>query len=183
MGISAAILATLAVAKTGYDVYSDVQGAKGARKTANFQAGILEQQAQDTIGIGSQQAGVEEARTRGLTGSQRTSYASQGIDITSGSASDVITSDQKIGAIQAQQIRNNAAREALGLRKQAQLVRMGGQNQAQSYKNAATGSLLSGAASLYGIYNSYGKSVKQTPRATPPPSGYGGEWRPDTGGW
>lgn len=173
------ILGGLALAQTTQSIIGARQGARAARKTADFQAGILEQQATDTIGVGQQQAGIEEARTRGLTGSQTASYGAQGIATTSGSASDVISNDQRIGAIEAQQIRNNAARDALGLRKQAQLVRMGGQNQAQGYKNQATGSLLSGAASLYGIYNSYGRSVKQTPRATPPSGGYGGELRPD----
>jgi hypothetical protein len=177
------ILGGLAAAQTAQSIAGARQGARAARKTAGFQAGILEQQAEDMIGVGNQQAGVEEARTRGLTGSQRTSYAAQGIDTGSGSAADVISNDQRVGAIEAQQIRNNAARDALGLRKQAQLVRMGGANAAQGYRNQATGSLLSGAAQLYGIYNSYGRSVKQTPRAAPPSTAYPGEWRPDTGEW
>lgn len=164
MGISAAIMATLAVGTTAYNVAGDIKAAKGARKTANFQAGILEQQASDTIGIGNEAAGRSEAQTRGLTGAQRASMAAQGIDISSGSAADVISNDQRTGAIEAMTIRNNAAREALGLRKQAQLVRMGGANQAQSYRNQATGSLLSGATQLYGIYNAYGKNT--TPRRT-----------------
>jgi hypothetical protein len=166
--LTAMILGGLAAAQTAQSVIGARQGARAARKTAGFQAGILEQQAQDTIGVGNEQAGVEEARTRGLTGAQTASYAAQGIDTTSGSAADVIGSDAKSGAIEAQQIRNNAAREALGLRKQAQLVRMGGQAAAQGYRNQATGSLLSGAAQLYGIYNAYGRSVKQTPRASTP---------------
>jgi hypothetical protein len=166
------ILGGLALAQTAQSVAGARQGARAARKQAGFQAGILEQQAEDTIGVGNQQAGVEEARTRGLTGAQTASYGAQGIDTTSGSASDVISNDQRVGAIEAQQIRNNAARDALGLRKQAQLVRMGGANASQGYKNQATGSLLSGAAQMYGIYNAYGRSVKQTPRA-PPPSGNG----------
>lgn len=165
MGISAAIMATLAVGNTAYNVVSDIKGAKGAKKTANFQAGILEQQATDAIAIGNESAGQSEAQSRGLTGAQRASQAASGVDVTSGSAADVISNDQREGVIAAQQIRNNAAREALGLKKQAQLVRMGGANQAQSYKNAATGSLLSGATQLYGIYNSYGKNT--TPRADP----------------
>lgn len=159
-----AVMATIAVGTTAYNVASDIKGAKGAKKTANFQAGILEQQASDTIGIGNEAAGRSEAQTRGLTGAQRASMAAQGVDISSGSAADVISNDQRTGAIEAATIRNNAAREALGLRKQATLVRMGGANQAQGYKNQATGSLLSGAASLYGIYNAYGKNT--TPRAS-----------------
>lgn len=178
--LTAMILGGLAAAQTAQSIAGARQGARAARKQAGFQAGILEQQAEDTIGVGNQQAGVEEARTRGLTGSQRASYGAGGVEIGSGSAADVISSDRRAGAIEAQQIRNNAARDALGLRKQAQLVRMGGANAAQGYRNQATGSLLSGAANLYGIYNAYGRSVKQTPRAPPSSSGWpGGTPRPD----
>lgn len=181
MGVSAAILAGITVATTGYSVAGDIKGAKAAKKTANFQAGILDQQANDTIGIGNEAAGRSEASSRGLTGAQRVSQAATGVDISSGSAADVISNDQKLGAIEAQTIRNNAAREALGLRKQATLVRMGGQQQATGYKNQATGSLLSGAASLYGIYDKYGRTSRTTtPRASygSPSSGSGGSLDP-----
>lgn len=164
-------MAGLAVATTGYNVTNDIKGAKGAKKTANFQAGILEQQAQDTLNIGSEVAGRSEASSRGLTGAQKVSQASTGVDITSGSAADVISNDQKLGEIEATTIRNNAAREALGLRKQATLVRMGGQQQAQGYANQATGSLLSGAASLYGIYDKFHQTSKPTTVTTPRASG------------
>lgn len=175
MGISAAIMATLAVADTAYNVYGDVKGAKGAKKTANFQAGILEQQAQDTLQIGQESANRTAAGARGLTGAQRVSEASQGVDVGSGSSADVISNDQRLSDIDITTIKNNAARDALGLRKQAQLVRMGGQQQAQSYKNAATGSLLSGATQLGSIYSRYHQT--SVPRA----GGGGGGGSPSSG--
>lgn len=164
MGISAAVLATVAVAQAGYGVYSDIKGAKGAKKTANFQAGILEQQANDTVQIGEDTANRAAAGGRVLTGAQTAAQGAEGIDVGSGSAADVIANDKRLNAIDVATTRNNAARDALGLRQQAKLVRMGGQQQAQSYTNAAYGSLLSGATQLASIYQTYGKS--NVPRAT-----------------
>jgi hypothetical protein len=156
IGTTALVLGSLAAAQTANSMVSDAKAAKGARKTANFQAGILEQQANDAIGIGDEAAGHAEAVTRGITGAQRASFGAQGVDLSSGSAADVIGNDQRLGQIEAQTIRNNAAREALGLKTQATLVRMGGANAAQGYKNAATGSLLSGASALYDTYTKFG---------------------------
>lgn len=171
-----AVLATVAVASTAYSVVSDVKGAKGAKKTSNFQAGILEQQANDTIQIGEDTANRSASAARGLTGAQTVTQAASGVDVSSGSAADVIANDKRLNAIDVQTTKNNAARDALGLRKQAQLVRMGGQAQAQSYTNQAYGSLLSGATNLASIYQAYGqRSTSPTvPRTTGPSASSGG---------
>lgn len=173
VGTTALILGGLALAKTGSDVMGARAGARGARNTANFQASQLDQQAQDALLIGDESANRSAQASRALAGSQRVSQAASGVDITSGSASQVMASDQRLGAMDVLTIKNNAAREALGLKKQADLVRMGGQNQAQGFRNQATGSLLSGAASLYGIYDAYGKTSVSTPRKTSSGGGTG----------
>ncbi|MDQ6769843.1 MAG: hypothetical protein M3Z54_07645 [Gemmatimonadota bacterium] len=160
VGTTALILGGLAAAKGVSDVIGARQGAKGARDTANFQASQLDQQAQDALLIGDQAANRTAQATRALTSGQRVSQAASGVDVSSGSAADVISSDERLGAMDVLTIRNNAAREALGLKTQANLVRMGGQNQAQGYRNQATGSLLSGAADLYDKYQRFGLNRK-----------------------
>lgn len=161
---SALILASLMTAQTVKGVADARSQAKSAKKVAGFQAGILEEQADDAILIGQEAQNRSESATRQLTGAQRASLAASGVDISSGSADDVISNDEKLGEIEALTIHNNAAREALGLRKQAELVRKGGQAAAQGYSNQATSTLLSGATSLYSIYDAYGRNT--TPRKT-----------------
>lgn len=168
IGTTALILGSLVAAKTANDVIGARAGAKGARDTANFQASQLDQQAQDALMIGNETANRTAQSGRALTSAQRVSQAASGVDITSGSAADVTANDQRLNAMDVLTIKNNAAREALGLKKQGELVRRGGQNAAAGFRNQATGSLLSGAASLYGIYSAYGKtSSATTPRVTP----------------
>lgn len=162
--LTAAILGGLALASTVKGVVDDRSAAKGARKTANFEGDVLDQQAQDALQIGEEQANHAAQSGRALKGSQSTSVAASGLE-SSGSAADVVANDARLNAMDITTIKNNAAREALGLKKQAQLVRMGGKNQAAGYNNQATGSLLSGATDLYGIYSAYGKN-SSTPRKT-----------------
>lgn len=161
--LSTLILGGLIAGQTAMSVIGDRKSAKAARKTAGFQAGILEQQAEDATLIGEEEAHRAESAGRRLAGSQRASLAAQGLDLSSGSPADVISTDEKLTALDVEQMRNNAAREALGLRKQAQLVRMGGAATASSYNNRAVSTALSGAASLYSIYDAYGHN-KTTPR-------------------
>lgn len=164
VGTTALILGGLAAAQTAKSVVDSRSAAKGARKTANYEGNILDQQAQDALDIGAQSANRAAQSGRSLEGSQRASIGASGIDASGGSAADIVANDQKLNALDVLTIQDNAAREAFGLKKQATLVRMGGKNQAKGYNNQATGSLLSGAASLYGIYSAYGQNT--TPRKT-----------------
>ena len=155
----------LSAGSTAYSMYSDRKAGKAAKKQASFEAGILEEQADDVLEAGREAGFRVGVGARGLKGSQTASLAAQGLDVRSGSAADVIENDERLAQMDILQLENNAAREALGLRKQAELVRMGGQNTAQSYTNRGTGTLLSGAAQLYGIYSAYGQN--RTPRKAP----------------
>lgn len=173
--LTSIILGTLVAAQTAQSVIGDRKNAKAARKTAGFEAGILEQQANDATLIGQEAANRAASSNRQLTGEQRVSQAAQGLDLSTGSAADVIASDAKLGELDVLQIQNNAAREALGLRKQASLVRQGGKNTATSYNNRSVGTLLSGAASLYSIYDAYGQN-KTTPRKSSSAGGGRNPW-------
>ncbi len=77
---------------------------------------FAERQAQETIRRGQKTESQQRQRTRKLIGSQRAALAAQGIDIESGSAFEIQSETAALGALDASTIRNNAAREALGLR-------------------------------------------------------------------
>lgn len=122
-------------------------------------ATVAEWQAADAIARGREAEGRQRQETRGLVGAQRTSLAAQGIDIESGSAADVQADTEYLGELDRLTIRNNAARAAWGfqvdavnLRQQGRLARMGGNAQAGAFANQSYGTLLTGATEAYRIY-------------------------------
>lgn len=174
--IAAPIMIGLTAASTVSGYVGNRRAAKGAQAQGNYEGSILDQnaaaadaQAADAIARGAESVARSRAAGRSLTGSQRASMAAQGIDAGSGSAADVISNDQTLGEFDALTISQNAQREAWGFkveaandRGQANLARMGGRNQAASYRNQAVGTLLSGSAQLYDLYHSFGKTTKPT---------------------
>jgi hypothetical protein len=156
--ISTIILGTLVAAQTASTIVNDRKSAKAARKQGEFNAGIADEQAADAIARGEEEAGQSDANTRQLAGSQRAAIAASGVDVASGSAADVIANDKELGALDAARIRRNAAREARGHKLEGEGYRQAGKNAARSYNNHAFGTLLSGAAGLYGVYKEYGLS-------------------------
>ncbi len=89
---------------------------KSAILSLQEQQRFAELQAQETIRRGQKAESQQRQRTRKLIGSQRVALATQGIDIDSGSAFQIQTEADALGALDASTIRNNAARGALGLR-------------------------------------------------------------------
>ncbi len=169
MGITAGIAVALTAAKTTSDYIGAKKAGKAAKKQGAFNASQAELQAIDALARGEEAVAQTASGARQLTGSQRASQAAQGIDITSGSAADVISSDQALSALDEIQIRRNAQREAHGFQMEAQGYRMAGKNQAAAYNNQATSTLLGGAADMFAIYTAYGQN-KTTPRKSTPSS-------------
>jgi hypothetical protein len=96
---------------------------------------------------------------RRMIGSQRARLAAQGQDLedADNSASAIISDTVELGELDAQTIRNNAAREAWGFRQQAadasargELAMFAAKNEAKSYKDQMKGTLLTGATKMYG---------------------------------
>ena len=151
-----AILLGLTAAQTAYGVAGDLKNAKSARKQGDYEGGMYDRAAADAIARGDEAANQTAAAGRALTGAQRAALAAQGIDIESGSASDVISSDERLNALDVMTIHNNADREALGLKQQAKFARMGGRNAAAGYKNQIGSTLLGGSGQMVDIYRRYG---------------------------
>jgi hypothetical protein len=111
-------------------------------KVSENNAKIAEWQAQNEIAKG-QQAEIEQRRkTAALKGSQTASLAARGLDISSGSALNILTDTDYMGEQDALTIRDNAAKAAWSARLQ-------GANETSNagfYKSAAAGISPSGAA-------------------------------------
>lgn len=80
---------------------------------------LAEFEAEDAIRRGGRAANQKKKETKQVIGSQRAALAAQGIEIDSGSAADIQESTAAIGAMDAITIKNNAYREAYGLKTQA----------------------------------------------------------------
>jgi hypothetical protein len=173
MGAAAVpIMLGLAVGQTVYGASQASRSAKGAKKLGAFEGAMYDERALDAILRGEEEAGHVASHSRLLTGAQRASQAASGVDITSGSPADVISSDQRAAELDIATIKRNAAREAFGLREQGQFARMGGKNAAQGYQNQMYGTLISGSMDLLKIYQAYG--MTRNPRSVDTSTGYQG---------
>lgn len=72
----------------------------------------------DAIARGEFEAEQYRRRLVGLIGSQRASFAAQGLDVSFGSPAEIMQETEDIGEADIAQIRENAMREAMGLRSQ-----------------------------------------------------------------
>ena len=132
--------------------------AEASRRVADFQAETLEQNARfaeesalDSLTRGELEAERLHSRSRGLTGSQRASFAGQGVDVGSETAlavQDDVTDQTRIDA---DMLRSNAMREAMGIRhtasqsrQQAAFARATGKATAEANETAAKTSLATG---------------------------------------
>lgn len=130
------------------------------KRLDDFNAHLADLQAQDAIARGAQAETIQRQRTGQIVGAQRASFAAQGIDANTGSATDVQSDTARIGELDALTIRNNAAREAWGYqttgfneRQQGLLTERSAANTAAGIRASSYGTLLTGASEVYGQYN------------------------------
>jgi hypothetical protein len=109
------------------------------------------------------------AQVRALVGSQRASFAGQGVDVGSGSAADVQADAAYLGELDKRQILSNAQREAWGYRvdaennrRNADIARKGGAA-AQSASRWGAASTALGATSSF-LIQKYGWERTPAPR-------------------
>jgi len=147
--------ANLAGAYSQYNAYS-LEG-KFARNAADQSAEYAEKQAQDVIRRGFKEASLYKKKVKQMQGSQKAALAAQGIEISSGSAYDILEETAVMSEVDAMTIKNNAYLEAYGLKAQAINIRAQGRFDQISAKAKATSSLITGGLKAAGnFYESYG---------------------------
>lgn len=115
-------------------------------------------QAQDAIRRGDISAMKYKTKVRQLLGSQRASMAAQGINVSGqdSSAADIQKQTLEYGYQDVQQIKNNAFREAWGLKFQASQYEAAGQNAQLEAKAKSTNTLISSGLQAAGYgYKTY----------------------------
>jgi hypothetical protein len=130
-----------------------------ALKVYGINADLADAQAEDAVARGHESSLRLRTQAAGLMGTQRTAYASSGVDPTVGSAATTAAETKSMSELDRITIANNAAREAHGFRTQAASFRAqgalalaSGRNQAKALRDQSYGTLLGGAADLYHLY-------------------------------
>lgn len=96
-----------------------IANAINTKRTANSNAALADQQAADALARGQSNEFNSRLKTAQLKGTQTARMAANGVALDSGSPLDVLTSTDEMGAVDANTIRDNAAKEAYGYKTQA----------------------------------------------------------------
>jgi hypothetical protein len=158
-----AINASSSLVGGGAQAYSSYASGKYNRKIANWNAQVAEVQARDAVSRGEINVANLAEHADALISSNRSSYAAQGVDVSSGSAAQVTADTQRKFQRDAQILRLNAAREAWGFRVQAADYRAKGDMAYREGKNQAIATLLDSTGQASRMYAGQGRRV-------PPPS-------------
>lgn len=142
----------ITAATTAYSANAQLKAGKAQQAIADRNAALLEDQAQDVVTQGLEEGNRIKRRARELKGEQRTSAAAQGIDINSSVVDSVEYGADASAFTDAEIIRQNAWREAYGIRKQAEFRREEGLYARKNARNEAIATTLGGASSMAAQY-------------------------------
>jgi hypothetical protein len=146
MGATAAI-GTL-IGGTALSSFSNMKAGREQQKMFERNAGFAEWQAADATTRGKINEKRQRQATEGVIGAQRTSLATQNVDVNAGSSLDVQADAAYLGELDALTIRSNAAKEAYGFKVQAEDYRLRGKYAKQEGDMRAVQSIIGGGSSL-----------------------------------
>jgi hypothetical protein len=167
-GAASTSLAATAIS-TGLSVGSQVLGGLDAAKQQGYAAEVMRKNAafaklagEQARASGSYAESVARIKSGQLGAAQKAGFAANGIDVSSGSVQDVMSSSAAMGDIDALAIRYNAEREAFGndiqaanYASQAAQAKKAGRNSILKGVIGGANSFLSGAAALSDKWAAY----------------------------
>lgn len=130
--------------------FAEFTAGQQAGKFLHENAQISRKQAKLVRAAGEEQIGGINRQARATTGAQRASFAGQGVDVGTGSAADIQAETAELAGEDVARVRNRAALEAYGFRRQAFF-------QEQAATNARKAGAFKGASTLLGAANQSGK--------------------------
>lgn len=155
MGATFAIIA--GVIGTAVSAVGAMSQAAAASENASYQAQvaannakIAKQNAAWTMEAGEQKAANDAMKTRAMVGQIKASEAANGVDVNTGSAVDVVSSETGLGQAQQTTIRSNAAKDAYGYDVQSMNFTAQSQLDRQEADQAMTAGMFNVAGSLIG---------------------------------
>lgn len=174
MGVVAPILSI------GSSVLGGIMGAAGASEEASAQAAasnyqaqvsqnntvLANRQAQLTMAAGEQKAYATSMQARQQVGQTRAALGASGVDVNTGSAANVIQSEQKLGQLNSMTQVSNSANQAYGYQVQATSDTAQGQLYSMQAKQAQTAGMFGAMSSLLSGASGAAKSYEQWQSAT-----------------
>lgn len=106
--------------------------------------------AADAIARGDQEAAKVRGEGRQLGARQKVAFAASGVDATVGTAAEVQAGTAMMSELDAARVRNNAAREAWGLKKQGRQIEEQEVLNQRRYQSQMVGTALGGAGKIAG---------------------------------
>ena len=129
-----------------------------AQAAAEDNAKILDRQAADVIRRGQDEAAKYKKKIKQMQASQKVALAAQGIDVSGDDALAILQETGEIGEVDAMTIKNNAYREAYGLRAQGIDLRAQGKfARAQAQAEGVSSLLTSGMKAFDSFYSATSK--------------------------
>lgn len=129
---------------------ANILGANAGIRAADQQQDMLNRSADFDLLKGRLQQQDVDRQAKAVLDAQKVSYASQGVDLSSETVSQV----REETFLEAQRVKNevelNAAMEAWGKREQGRIGRQNARDQAQGARIGAIGNVIGGVASLVG---------------------------------
>lgn len=136
---------------TAVDAYGQYQVGKDRRTIAKANSQLAEQDAQEVIRrSGADQVRLQQQK-RQLIGSQETAIAFNNVT-QSGSALDLLSDTEKLFERDANTVRNDAARQAWGIKSQAAIESNAANRTAKNQNAAALSTLATGGIETYDAY-------------------------------
>lgn len=148
------------IAGVGLQAFSAFQSSQSAKESYDYQSTVArnnaitaEYQAQDAIKRGQVAEEQQRRKTAMMKGSQTARLAANGLDISEGSALQILSDTDWMGEQDALTVRDNANREASGYRQQSQNYNsnsdlLAARSQAESPLMSAGSTLLNGAGTV-----------------------------------
>lgn len=136
----------------GVKALGTLQAGNEAAKVGEANAKRAEMEAIDALSRGSSEELRYRREVAQVLGAQRATFGARNVSGSTGTALDLQGDTAAIGEMDALTIRNNAAREALSLRTQAQESRRQGRAAKANSRTAALGGLLLDGSHAWGTY-------------------------------
>jgi len=138
----------LAVASTVMTAKSQIDQGKFQAGTERYNARVAENQAQQTLNVGTEKENILRQQSAELLSKQRAQLGAAGVDIGSGSALQLQEDTIALGEADALRIRSTAEAESGSLMTQAELRKSQAGFAETAGMNKAFGTLLGGAANI-----------------------------------
>jgi len=148
MWVGIATLAATAITAAG-----QIQQGKTQSEIANFNADTARFQAEAAQKEGYAAEERQLAKVKQIRAQQEVIMGAGGLDPTTGTAAQVLDQTTKMGTLDALTLRTNAARQAWGYTTQATNSELQGSMARTAGYFGAAGTLLSGGARAYGLFN------------------------------